>query len=171
VAVNQLQLAQAFAAMVNGGQLVRPRLVADLAGQPVEPVPPEQVLDPTVSAGLRELMKHVISEVPWYRKGTEIPGYAVGGKTGTAQIWDGARGKWMHNVFNFNFVGFVGRTRDTPAAVIAVRIGQVKPHVIAQGVLELKITSYELFRRIAVDVVETLGIPPQAGQSRDDRDR
>jgi hypothetical protein len=31
--------------MVNGGQFVRPRLVADLAGQPVEAVPPEQVLD------------------------------------------------------------------------------------------------------------------------------
>ena len=161
VAVNQLQLVQSFAAMINGGQTVRPRLVADLAGQPVEAVPPEQVLTPEVSTELRDLMKYVVTEVPWYRKGTEIPDYAVGGKTGTAQIWDSARGKWMHNVFNFSFVGFVGQTRDTPAAVIAIRIGQAKPRVAAQGVLQLKITSYELFRRVAVDVIETLGIPPQ----------
>jgi cell division protein FtsI/penicillin-binding protein 2 len=161
VAVNQLQLAQSFAAMINGGQLVRPRLVADLAGQPVEPVPAAPVLTPEVSKELRDLMKHVVTEVPWYREGTEIPGYAVGGKTGTAQIWDSAKGKWMHNVFNFSFVGFVGQTRDTPAAVIAVRIGQAKPRVAGQGDLQLKITSYELFRRIAIDVIDTLGIPPQ----------
>ncbi len=67
----------------------------------------------------------------------------------------------MHNVFNFSFVGYVGRTRDTPAAVVAVRIGQAHPRVAAQGVLQLKITSYELFRRIAVDVIDVLGIPPQ----------
>jgi cell division protein FtsI (penicillin-binding protein 3) len=161
VAVNQLQLAQAFAAMINGGKFVRPRLVADLAGQPVDVEPPQQVLDPSVSAELRELMRHVVTAVPWYREGTDIPRYAVGGKTGTAQIWDSAKGKWMHNVFNFSFVGFVGRTRDTPAAVVAVRIGQAKPRVAAQGVLQLKITSYELFRRIAVDVIDVLGIPPQ----------
>jgi cell division protein FtsI (penicillin-binding protein 3) len=161
VAVNEIQLVQAFAAMINGGQLVRPRLVADLAGQPVEPVPPTQVLTPEVSKELRELMVHVVTEVPWYREGTQIPRYAVGGKTGTAQIWDSSKGKWMHNVFNFTFVGFVGQTRDTPAAVVAVRIGQAKPRVAAQGVLQLKITSYELFRRIAVDIIDTLGIPPQ----------
>ena len=161
VAVNQLQLAQAFAAMINGGRLVRPRLVADLAGQPVEAVAPVEVLTPDVSAELRELMKHVVTAVPWYRKGTEIPGYAVGGKTGTAQIWDSTKGKWMHNVFNFSFIGYVGQTRDTPAAVVAVRIGQAKPRVAGQGDLQLKITSYELFRRIAVDIIETLGIPPQ----------
>jgi cell division protein FtsI/penicillin-binding protein 2 len=169
VAVNQLQLAQAFAAMVNGGRFVRPRLVADLAGQPIEPVTAEQVLAADVSTELRELMKYVVTEVPWYRKGTLIPRYAVGGKTGTAQIWDSARGKWMNNVFNFSFVGFVGQTRDTPAAVIAVRIGQAEPHVAGQGLLQLKITSYELFRRIAVDVIETLGIPPQVVRSRDER--
>jgi cell division protein FtsI (penicillin-binding protein 3) len=169
VAVSQLQLAQAFAAMVNGGSFVHPRLVADLAGQPVEAVPPEQVLSPEVSTDLRDLMKHVVTEVPWYRKGTEIPGYAVGGKTGTAQIWDSAKGKWMHNIFNFSFVGYVGQTRDTPAAVIAVRIGQAKPRVAGQGDLQLKITSYELFRRIAVDVIQTLGIEPRVVRTRAER--
>jgi cell division protein FtsI/penicillin-binding protein 2 len=170
VAVSQLQLAQSFAAMVNGGTFVHPRLVADLAGQPVEAVPPEQVLAPEVSSELRQLMEYVVTRVPWYRKGTLIPRYAVGGKTGTAQIWDSAHGKWMYNVFNFSFVGFVGQTRDTPAAVIAVRIGQAKPRVAGQGLLQLKITSYELFRRIAVDVIETLGIPPQEVRNRDPRD-
>ena len=166
VAVNQLQLAQAFAAMVNGGQFVRPRLVADLAGQPVEAVPPEQVLDARVSTELRDLMRHVVTKVPWYRKGTQIKGYAVGGKTGTAQIWDSSRGQWMHNVFNFSFVGYVGQTRDRPAAIVAIRIGQAKPRVAGQGLLQLKITSYELFRRVALDIIDTLGIPPQDTRNR-----
>jgi len=170
VAVNQLQLAQAFAAMINGGTFVKPRLVADLAGQPIEPTPSTQVLSAEVSRDLRELMRHVVTKVPWYRKGTQIPGYTVGGKTGTAQIWDSSKGKWMNNIFNFSFIGYVGQTRDTPKAGIAVRIGQAKPHVAGQGVLNLKITSYELFRRIAVDVIDTLGIPPKAIKSRDERD-
>ena len=170
VAVNQLQLAQAFAAMVNGGQFVRPRLVADLAGQPVEAVPPVQVLDARVSTELRDLMRHVVTKVPWYRKGTQIKGYAVGGKTGTAQIWDSSRGQWMHNVFNFSFVGYVGQTRDRPAAIVAIRIGQAKPRVAGQGLLQLKITSYELFRRVALDIIDTLGIPPQDTRTRVNRD-
>jgi cell division protein FtsI (penicillin-binding protein 3) len=168
VAVNQLQLAQSFAAMINGGRLVQPRLVADLAGEALEPPPPAQVLTPEVSKDLRDLMKHVIMSVPWYREGTAIPEYTVGGKTGTAQIWDTAKGKWMHNVFNFSFIGYVGQSVDRPAAVIAVRIGQAKPHVAGQGVLNLKITSYELFRRIAVDAIETLDIPPREAPRRDD---
>jgi cell division protein FtsI/penicillin-binding protein 2 len=90
----------------------------------------------------------------------------VGGKTGTAQIWDSSRGQWMHNVFNFSFVGYVGQTRDRPAAIVAIRIGQAKPRVAGQGLLQLKITSTELFRRVALDIIDTLGIPPQDTRNR-----
>ena len=149
VAVTQLQLAQAFAAMVNGGQFVRPRLVADLAGQPVEAVPPD--------AGPRRarLDRAARADDPrrdrgaLVREGTLIPGYAVGGKTGTAQIWDSSRGRVDAQHLQLQLRRLRRRRRGPPAAVVAVRIGQAKPRVAGQGVLQLKITSYELFRRVA----------------------
>ena len=61
------------------------------------------------------LMNHVITEVPFYRDRTLVPGYDVGGKTGTAQIWDPkaneGRGGWKNNLFNYSFVGYIGRER------------------------------------------------------------
>lgn len=171
VAVTPLQLASAFSTMVNGGYRVQPHVVAGIGEQLVTPPPPRPVLDQDVSAGLRELMIHVVTAVPWYAQGTLIDGYTVGGKTGTAQIWDPARNDWEPDVFNFSFIGFVGQGR--PEAVIAVRIHRARPRVRGQGDFQLGITSYELFRRIGVDVIGALDIPragpPQSPDRADDR--
>jgi cell division protein FtsI (penicillin-binding protein 3) len=103
-------------------------------------------------------MRNVVDKVAWYRDRTRIPGYLVGGKTGTAQIWDAKKGAWKRNIFNYSFVGFVGRT--SPELVVAVRISEGTPTVATQGHLEMPVESFELFRRIATDAVATLGIPP-----------
>ena len=78
------------------------------------------------------LMDHVVEEVPFYRDRTLVPGYHVGGKTGTAQIWDAkaneGRGGWKHNLFNYSFVGYIGREKDVPDLVVAVRIEEGTPN-------------------------------------------
>jgi cell division protein FtsI/penicillin-binding protein 2 len=111
----------------------------------------------SVAGQLVGLMKHVVTEVPWYRDRTRIRGYVVGGKTGTAEIWDAKKGRWKATVFNHTFVGFVGRTG--PELVVAVRINEGTLTVIEQGNLEMPVESFELFRRVATDAVTTLGIP------------
>jgi hypothetical protein len=107
----------------------------------------------------------VTGGVPWYAEGTLIRGYQVGGKTGTAQIWDSEHGKYKRRVFNFSFVGFIGS--DDPELIVAVRLADTRPRIRDQGVLELDVTSYQLFRRIAKMAVRELGIPrskdPDAG--------
>ena len=162
VAVTPMQLATAFSVMVNGGERVRPRVVAGIGDEEMAPGPRERVMSEELSAELRRLMVHVVTKVPWYREGTEIEGYTVGGKTGTAQIWDSKRGEWVPSTYNFSFAGFVGPSVDEPRALIAVRIGHTKPTIKGQGNFELNITSYELFRRIAIDTINALDIP--AGQ-------
>ncbi len=161
MAVTPLQLAGAYSTMVNGGLRVTPHVVASVGGEAVQQARGEQVLSPALSAQLRALMVHVVTKVPWYRAGTAMPGYVVGGKTGTAQIWDAKSGDWLPNTFNFSFVGFVGT--DAPAAVIAVRLDHVKPKVVRQGTFQLPITSYELFRRLAQDTVAALDLVPRPG--------
>lgn len=160
VAVTPIQLAVAFSAMVNGGTLVSPHVVRAIDGVPVEVATGGQVIDPSLSPVLIDLMHHVVATVPFYRDRTLIPGYLVGGKTGTAQIWDTEIGNWKTGVFNFSFVGFVGRQSGRPDLVIAVRINEGRPDVRRVGQLEMPVMSFELFRRIATDAVSIPGLLP-----------
>ena len=98
VAVTPLQLVTAYASMMNGGQLIQPHVVQAVGVNAREIPPKGQVITPALSKTLVGMMNHVVSTVPFYRDRTLIPGYDVGGKTGTAQIWDpkanGGRGAW-----------------------------------------------------------------------------
>lgn len=160
VAVTPLQLAVAFGAMVNGGTLVRPHLVRATDGAPVPIAEPASAMDASLSPTLTDLMHHVVSVVPFYRDRTLIPGYFVGGKTGTAQIWDAGAAEWKTGVFNFSFVGYVGRKTGHPDLVIAVRINEGQPSVRRVGQLEMPVMSFELFRRIATDAMAVPGLLP-----------
>jgi cell division protein FtsI (penicillin-binding protein 3) len=158
VAVTPLQLAVAFGAMVNGGQLVEPYLVEAVDGVPRTAGAPEQVLDPELSRQLRELMVHVVTGVEQNAADTLIPGFLVGGKTGTAQIWDAEAGQWAANTYNHTFAGFVGR--EEPEYVIVVRIADAEPRVRRPWGWALEMSSNALFRRIAMDTIQVLDIPP-----------
>jgi stage V sporulation protein D (sporulation-specific penicillin-binding protein) len=164
VAVTPIQLATAFSAMVNGGRLVQPHVVKAIGEEEVSSAPRAEVLDPTLSPTLVHLMNHVVTEVPFYRDRTLIPGYFVGGKTGTAQIWDptlnDGKGDWKTDLFNYSFVGFVGRAEGAPELVIAVRINEARPTVVKVGQLEMPVMSFELFRRIATDAITTPALLP-----------
>jgi membrane peptidoglycan carboxypeptidase len=157
VLVTQIQLAAAYAPMVNGGFAVRPHLVAAAAGTPATPPPAERVFTPAVAADLRGLLDHVTGAIPWYAEGSLIRGWQVGGKTGTAQIWRDTKGAYSKHTFNFSFVGYVGG--DTPAAVVAVRIEEARSRSEVQGQIQIEVTSYALFRRVAQGIIEILGVP------------
>jgi cell division protein FtsI (penicillin-binding protein 3) len=159
VAVTQIQLAAAFAALVNGGVLVHPHVVAGVGAEPVEATVAAPVLDPGLSRPLSNLLEHVLQS-PWYEAESQVPGYWVGGKTGTAQVWDDQRNRWYVNIYNFSCVGFIGRQEGHPDLVVAVKIGEAPPNRNAQGQFILPVTAVELFRRVATDAVTTPGLLP-----------
>ena len=159
VAVTQLQLATAYAAMVNGGVLVHPHVVAGVGAEPVVATQDAPVLDPAMSSQLQGLMEHVLKS-PWYELESQVPGYWVGGKTGTAQVWDQEHQRWLFNTYNFSCVGFIGRERGHPDLVVAVKIGEAPPNRNALGQFILPVTSTELFRRVATDAISTPGLLP-----------
>ena len=172
-----IQLAQAFAALVNGGYLVRPHVVQAIGEEEVAIVQEGQVLSSTVSSSLVSLMNHVVTEVPFYADRTLVKGYQVGGKTGTAQIWDpelrGGRGDWKDGLFNYSFVGYIGREEGVPDLVVAIRIEEGSPHVLRVGQIEMPVMSFELFSRIALDAITTSGLlsdrPAVPASTSDDR--
>jgi len=162
VAVTPIQLATAYAAMVNSGHLVQPHVVSAIDDQTLAPADrADGLVSPDLSRSLIGLMQHVVNTVPFYRDRTLVPGYLVGGKTGTAQIWDASlnegHGGWKPNKFNYSFVGYIGRSM--PEVVVAVRIEEAKPSVVRVGRIELPVMSFELFRRIATDAMTMLDLP------------
>ncbi|HEY6571176.1 MAG TPA: penicillin-binding protein 2 [Candidatus Limnocylindrales bacterium] len=161
IAVTPIQLAQAYAAMVNGGTLVRPRVVRSIGDVETHPIYHGRVMTGGLSDTLQRLMKHVIAKVDFYRTRTLIPGFEVGGKTGTAQIWDADKQAWKVNKFNYSFVGYIGRKTGHPDLVVAVRIEEGTPTVVRLGHLEMPVMSFELFRRIAHDSINTPFLVPE----------
>lgn len=157
VAITQLQLATAYAALVNGGVLVQPHVVAGIGAEPVVATQDAPVLDSSLSGQLSGLLEHVLKS-PWYEAESQVPGYWVGGKTGTAQVWDAEHKRWFFNIYNFSCVGFIGRDKGHPDLVIAVKIGEAPPNRNALGQFFLPVTSTELFRRVATDAIGTPGL-------------
>jgi cell division protein FtsI (penicillin-binding protein 3) len=86
IAVTPLQLSSAVAAVVNGGILRRPTLLRRGEDAPVDG---KRVLSTRTSRQMRSLMRLVVSHGTGAR--AEVPGYRVGGKTGTAEKQIGGR--------------------------------------------------------------------------------
>jgi cell division protein FtsI/penicillin-binding protein 2 len=164
VAVPPIQLMKSYSEMVNGGYAVTPYVAQLDYGNPgakLAATQKKQVVAPALASSLTSLMGHVVTTVPSYAQATYIPGYYVGGKTGTAQIWDqslnGGKGDWMVDIYNYSFYGWIGDT--SPDLTVGVVIYRGLPTKIAQGVLDMPVQSTALFRRVATDAVNSLGIP------------
>jgi cell division protein FtsI/penicillin-binding protein 2 len=106
------------------------------------------------------MLNHVVTSVKQYAAGALVPGYFVGGKTGTAEIWDPKIGDWKDNTYNFSFVGYIGRQTGRPDLVVALRLQEVQPIVLRAGSYQMPLKSWELFGRIATDAVQIPGLLP-----------
>ena len=163
VAVTPMQVMRAYCVMENGGTAVTPYVATPSAsGASTTKATGSQVISSGLSSTLTNLMEHVVQSVPSYDQATYLKNYYVGGKTGTAQIWDPSlnrgQGGWKVNTYNYSFYGWVGQNQ--PDYAIGVVIYEAIPTKIGQGVLAMPVQSTALFRRIATDVVVTEKVPP-----------
>jgi cell division protein FtsI (penicillin-binding protein 3) len=81
IAVSPLHVVDGTAAVANGGTLYRPTIIAPDPGAP--PRQGIRVMQTATSDIVRKLMRLVVTD--GYGKPAEVPGYYVGGKTGTAE--------------------------------------------------------------------------------------
>ena len=127
LSVNAVQSASVFATIANDGVRVQPSLVAELVhadGTTELPAPPTttRVVSAATAKQVRAMLEGVVSD-----GGTApmaaIPGYRVGGKTGTAQEY-----KESCHCYSGVVASFIGMApADAPQLVVAVSI--VNPRV------------------------------------------
>ena len=124
--ITMLQTATAFSAVVNGGIYRTPTIVEGIyeneelkAGTDVE-ITEEQILSEETSATMRELLVHNRDYL--VRAGIDKPGYAIGGKSGTAQVVkDGTYDDTFAELIG-SYIGFVGPEGELPKYVIMVKM-------------------------------------------------
>lgn len=115
MSTSPMQLAAAYAAMVNGGTKVTPTLLkrdeAPARGTPV--------ISARTSDQVRLMMRKVVEKGT--AKMAEVPGYHIGGKTGTADKQKPTGGYWKDKVMA-NFAGAF--PMDDPRYVIVVSLDE-----------------------------------------------
>ncbi len=123
--VTPIQLVRAIAAVVNGGYLMQPYIVSqvlDAGGNVVEQTEPtvvRQVISEETSAIMREMILSVVEEGT--AGNAKIAGYAIGGKTGTAEKTGQVDEEG--NAVDDKIVSFVGiAPMDDPQYIVLVAL-------------------------------------------------
>ena len=105
--VTPIQHHTAAAAIANGGKLVKPYLVREIRKdkEVIKKFQPEvvrEVLSESTAKQLRQILRSVVENGSGSR--ADLPGYSIGGKTGTGQIAEG--GGYSSTKVNASFLGF-----------------------------------------------------------------
>lgn len=115
--VTPLQLAAAYAAIVNGGTYYQPHVSITLKPKVLH----SHVVSPAVSQTMIKMLEQTLKV---NEPAAQRSGYMVGAKTGTAPL-SGPDGAYKTNVDSGVYVGFIGKTK--PQYILLVRLDE--PHV------------------------------------------
>lgn len=157
VAVTLLQLANSYATLANDGVALQPRIVRGTVGEdgrltPASAATEEQVVSAATAAAVRDMLVTAVSGPRATGARAQVPGYSVGGKTGTARK-PNADARGYSDQYVATFVGFA--PVEDPHLVVAVMVdepfpiyGGVVAAPVFSEVMEVALTS----RRVAPDL-------------------
>lgn len=169
ILVTPMQMTRAYAALANGGWLVKPTFLQRAAQNPSigtkstsnEPI---RILSPRVS---RDLLAALESVVEPGGTGTQaaLPGYRVAGKTGTAQMIDPKTGHYSREKYVASFIGFA--TGIEPKVVIFVSLSEPRGSYYGSE------TAAPLFKEVLASVAHRLSMPsiPVLAEQNPDRSK
>ncbi len=135
IAITPIALARAYAAIANGGVLVRPRILGEIVGpdgnviyrygREVERRVMSQATAKTLRSFLREVVLHGTGNPT-----AQVPGYTTAGKTGTAQVAEG--GGYLPGAYVASFVGFI--PYEHPRFLILVKVERPRGEIYGSEV-------------------------------------
>jgi cell division protein FtsI/penicillin-binding protein 2 len=180
ITVTVVQMAAAYAALANGGQLVTPHVVAGWTGadgmfQPRDLPEPRQIMEPETADTVLQMLVGAIDN--GIANGAAVPGYSIAGKTGTAQVagpvtvrvrtgWDAAgnpiyqettRQEYIEGWVDSSFIGIA--PASDPRFVMMILIH--RPVVGSGGIGERPEVA---FSQLAPLVFDYFAVPPDRAQ-------
>ena len=164
IAVTAMQMLDAYNVIANDGMYVEPRLVAatvdaDGVRTPVAPTPTHRVVSERTAQQVRQMLVEAVE----HGTGTnaKVPGYSVGGKTGTARKPQDT-GTYQDLGGNYHYVAaFTGMVpAEDPALSIIVVIDEPTATIYGGS------AAAPVFADLAKFALNRFRIPPVTGASR-----
>ncbi len=153
IATTGLHVLQANAAVINGGKLMRPQIVSEIdhPDGTVEKIEP-QTIRQVISATASETMKAMLIDGGEHglAAAARVPGYTLGGKTGTAQV--AVNGTYNNNHRITSFVGFAPTAH--PKFIALVKINNPQTGIYSET------TSVPIFKAMSADLFNYYKIAP-----------
>jgi cell division protein FtsI (penicillin-binding protein 3) len=153
ISVTPLHVVSGVAALANGGILRQPTMIAREPGTVAEGT---RVVSERTSDTMRRLMRLVVTDGSG--KGADVPGYFVGGKTGTAQK-TGPRGGYLENKRIAAFVGAF--PMHSPRYAIYVMVDEPKPNARSHGYATAGWVAAPAAGMVIRNVAPILGMVPE----------
>jgi cell division protein FtsI (penicillin-binding protein 3) len=160
ISVSPIQSAMMYQAVANQGVRLQPQLIegcVDASGKVTKVTKekaPVRVVSAETAKSTLDILEKVV-EQGGIGKTAAVPGYRVGGKTGTAQIADPNTGKYG-NLFAISFIG-VAPIED-PQFVVAVTA--YKSRTVSNS-----LGATPIFKAIMSQVLRTYRVPPSTTKS------
>lgn len=156
ISMTPLQLSRAIGAIANEGELVTPHFLLDVPSRPqMRPEwKTERAISATTAATVTDILAAVVTEGTG--KAASVPGYAVAGKTGTAQkALPGGKG-YAGGKYVGSFIGFL--PADDPRVLICVTIDE-PTNAIYGGTVAAPV-----FSELGSFTMAHLNIPPSSAK-------
>ena len=155
IAVSPLHVVRGTAAIANGGTVLRPTI---LAPEPdMAPRTGTQVMQHSTSDTMRKLMRLVVTD--GYGKPADVPGYFVGGKTGTAEKNSGHGYKKHSNISAFMSVF----PMNAPKYAVYFMLDEPKGNASTGGYSTAGAVSAPGAGRVIARIAPMLGLMPETG--------
>ena len=162
VGVTALQMARLFAVIANDGYLVQPRIVAAARNHygvttAFEHASKVRVLSSDTATTMRAILERVVAS------GTgrlaQIPGYRVGGKTGTAQMINPETRSYQDGTYVASFCGFAPVNDPAVVGVVVLDAPQGREYYGGR-------ISAPVFPRVVQQALRYLDVAPGHAQDR-----
>lgn len=157
ITVTPIQLLTAYAAVANGGWLMRPRIVEHIVqgdeSQFFAPEARHSVLSSQTTQRINEILVGVVERGTG--KQAAVEGYTAAGKTGTAQKVE--RGGYSHSKVMASFVGYV--PAESPQLAIVAMIDE--PQIAKWG----GEAAAPVFKKVAQQALYYLQVPSRQNQT------